>query len=238
MVTVIPPLPDGSPRRGCNLHNCKYTLANYEGDYENIHGSNENPSKVLKWIISIKFKNFLKFKIFNFQGSRKAASLQQAGNHRRKYERSFSPPRSSNSSGYGTGSSSKSFNDNERFAQGGATSNASVQSAEERWYEDNPELDHPRESPPPLPARLQMQQQNPRKENGEVLSMAKKWENGNYVKRWEGAREGQKRWSPTYQGKKWTENENHHAKVQSSHSLPINHGNFSLPATPATNGTR
>lgn len=219
MVTVIPPLPDGNPRRGCNLHNCKYTLANYEGDYENIHGSSDNPPK----------------------GNRKAASLQQAGNHRRKYERSFSPPRSSNSSGYGTGSSSKSFNDNERFAQGGVTSNASVQSAEERWYEDTPELDHIRESPPPLPARLQMQhnQNNTRKENGDVLSMAKKWENGNYVKRWEGERkhdDGQKRWSPTYQGKKWSENENHHPKVQSSHSLPINHGNFSLPATPATNG--
>lgn len=41
--------------------------------------------------------------------SRRAPQMQQAGNHRRVYERSFSPPRSSNSSGYGTGSSSKSF---------------------------------------------------------------------------------------------------------------------------------
>lgn len=46
MVTVIPPLPDGSPRRGCNLHNCKYTLANYEGDYENVQGPSESATKV------------------------------------------------------------------------------------------------------------------------------------------------------------------------------------------------
>lgn len=131
-------------------------------------------------------------------------------------------------------------------------SSASVQSGEERWYEDTPELDHIRESPPPLPARLQMQQlqqhnqAKQRKENGDVLSMAKKWEDRNYVKRWEGERKSeeiidksQKRWSPTYQAKKWTvENENHHMKVQSSHSLPLNHGNFSLPVTTATtNGT-
>lgn len=45
MVTVIPPHPDGSPRRGCNLHNCKYTLSNYEGDYENIQCTNDSPSK-------------------------------------------------------------------------------------------------------------------------------------------------------------------------------------------------
>lgn len=47
MVTVIPPLSDGSPRRGCNLHNCKYTLSNYEGDYENLQGPSESSSKVI-----------------------------------------------------------------------------------------------------------------------------------------------------------------------------------------------
>lgn len=125
------------------------------------------------------------------------------------------------------------------MTQGVQTSNASVQSAEERWYEDTQELDRIRESPPPLPARVQPQhntQVKQRKENGEVLSMAKKWEDRNYVKRWDGERRDdsndkvQKRWSPNYQGKKWnSETENHHMKVQSSHSLPINHGGFSLP---------
>lgn len=37
------------------------------------------------------------------------SAAQLPGRHRRRYERSFSPPRSSASSGYGTGSSSKSY---------------------------------------------------------------------------------------------------------------------------------
>lgn len=87
-LTVIPPLTDCTARKGCTLQNCKYNEASYEGDYENpaTSGGEEVVSRY-----------------------RKAAQLQQAGNHRRVYERSFSPPRSSNSSGYGTGSSSKSF---------------------------------------------------------------------------------------------------------------------------------
>ena len=43
--------------------------------------------------------------------NRSAAAAVVPSKHRRRYERSFSPPRSSNSSGYGTGSSSKSFAD-------------------------------------------------------------------------------------------------------------------------------
>ncbi|XP_064484680.1 signal-induced proliferation-associated 1-like protein 2 [Ornithodoros turicata] len=34
-VTVVPPHKDGSPRRGCNLHNCSYLAAGM-GDYENV----------------------------------------------------------------------------------------------------------------------------------------------------------------------------------------------------------
>ena len=37
-VTVIPPHPDGSPRQGCNLANCSYTLGGFDGDYENVSG--------------------------------------------------------------------------------------------------------------------------------------------------------------------------------------------------------
>ncbi|RXG68571.1 Signal-induced proliferation-associated 1-like protein 1 [Armadillidium vulgare] len=35
-VTVIPPHPDGSPRRGCNVPTCSFLLGCSEGDYENL----------------------------------------------------------------------------------------------------------------------------------------------------------------------------------------------------------
>lgn len=76
-----------SPFRGCTLQNCRYTLNNYEGDYENVSGGGSDEK----------------------MGRNAAAAVP--GKHRRRYERSFSPPRSSSSSGYGTGSSSKSFAD-------------------------------------------------------------------------------------------------------------------------------
>lgn len=84
ILTVIPPLPDGTARKGCTLPNCKYNDGAFE-DYENLN-------------------------VENLQ-NRKAPHGQRAvpGNHRIYEDRSFSPPRSSNSSGYGTGSSSKSF---------------------------------------------------------------------------------------------------------------------------------
>ncbi|XP_077276218.1 uncharacterized protein LOC143905014 isoform X2 [Temnothorax americanus] len=69
-VTVIPPTNDGSPRRGCTLQNCHYLSNNYEGDYENVTSADNTPSQ------------------------------QTAMSHQRRYDRSFSPPRSSNSSGY------------------------------------------------------------------------------------------------------------------------------------------
>ncbi|ERL95293.1 hypothetical protein D910_12559, partial [Dendroctonus ponderosae] len=80
-LTVILPLPDGYPRKGCTLQNCKYNEAHYDGDYDNMTNGSEENTK-----------------------SRRAPPMQAvSGNHRRVYERSFSPPRSSNSSGYGTG---------------------------------------------------------------------------------------------------------------------------------------
>ncbi|CAG2068979.1 unnamed protein product, partial [Timema podura] len=88
-VTVIPPMPDGAPRMGCSAQNCKYTASNYEGDYENLSTSSPEDGS---------------------SSPRKPQALVP-GNHRRWYERNGSPPRSSNSSGYGTGSSSKSFTD-------------------------------------------------------------------------------------------------------------------------------
>jgi len=48
--------------RGCNLPNCKYTLNNYEGDYENLNGHDEvNGGKA--------------------QGK---PTFQQAGNHKKR----------------------------------------------------------------------------------------------------------------------------------------------------------
>lgn len=109
-LTVIPPLQDGLPRRGCPLQNCRYNEGNYEIDYENSTGNGDDSKP------------------------KKAPHGQRAvpGNHR-IYERSFSPPRSSNSSGYGTGSSSKSYvaTGNE----GTLTSSSSGQSTDDRWIE-------------------------------------------------------------------------------------------------------
>lgn len=135
-VTVIPPFSDGSPRRymafniilgilcimikllffrGCHIQNCSYRTDNssspkeYESEYENVAGMSAVTSP------------------------RKQTALQQpvTGNHRKmynyycqfrifklykltvfvycRYERSLSPPRSSNSSGYGTMGSNKSY---------------------------------------------------------------------------------------------------------------------------------
>ncbi|KAJ4443510.1 hypothetical protein ANN_05182 [Periplaneta americana] len=102
----------------------------------------------------------------NYEGDYENVTTEAAGavpgKHRRRYERSFSPPRSSNSSGYGTSSSSKSFTD-PRFpanSEGTMTSSSSGHSSDDRWYEllEPAEPDMSvivRESPPPpLPARL------------------------------------------------------------------------------------
>ncbi|XP_054262184.1 signal-induced proliferation-associated 1-like protein 1 isoform X2 [Macrosteles quadrilineatus] len=144
-VTVIPPHSDGSARRGCAMQHCGYNLTSgYEGDYENLASPDSAPATG-------------------------TAALQTAvpANHRRRYERSFSPPRSSNSSGYGTGSSSKSFSGGDpRFptnmevttsnvTQGTMTSSSSGHSSDDRWYDLlEPPADLRDSPPPPLPARL------------------------------------------------------------------------------------
>lgn len=122
-VTVIESFADHSPRRGCFLPNCKFNIVNYEnggGDYENL---DEKPKQTNK--------------------TPATAQLKQPGgsSHRRRYERNFSPPRSSNSSGYGTGSSSRSFsipNEHMRFVadMGTLTSSSSGHSSnDDRWYD-------------------------------------------------------------------------------------------------------
>ncbi|KOC68991.1 Signal-induced proliferation-associated 1-like protein 2 [Habropoda laboriosa] len=136
-VTVIPPNNDANPRRGCTLQNCQYLSSNYEGDYENVTSPDNN-----------------------------TPSQQTAMSHQRRYERSFSPPRSSNSSGYGTGSSSRSFNDPRFPMEGTMTSSSSGHSSnDDRWYEllepqDQDNTGHRTggsTSPPPLPARQSYQ---------------------------------------------------------------------------------
>ncbi|KAJ6632768.1 Signal-induced proliferation-associated 1-like protein 2 [Pseudolycoriella hygida] len=119
-VTVIESYADHSPRRGCFLQNCKFNVINYEGDYENL---DENKPKQTS------------------KNSATAQLKQPGSNHRRRYERNFSPPRSSNSSGYGTGSSSRSFsipNEHMRFPvdMGTLTSSSSGHSSnDDRWYD-------------------------------------------------------------------------------------------------------
>nr|XP_012147426.1 PREDICTED: signal-induced proliferation-associated 1-like protein 2 isoform X3 [Megachile rotundata] len=138
-VTVIPPNNDGNPRRGCTLQNCQYLSNNYEGDYENVTSPDNTPTQ------------------------------QTAMSHQRRYERSFSPPRSSNSSGYGTGSSSRSFNDPRFPMEGTMTSSSSGHSStDDRWYEllepQDQENGHRTDGtpPPPLPARQSYQVVTPK----------------------------------------------------------------------------
>ena len=140
-VTVIPPHPDGSPRQGCNLTNCSYTFGGFDGDYENVSGEGE------KTCI-------------------KPGVVQVPSNGKMRYERSLSPPRSSSSSGYGTGSSSKSFMETggqprypgvageARPGEGTLTSCSSGHSSDERWYDFMDQPGSTDNSPPPLPTRI------------------------------------------------------------------------------------
>lgn len=185
-LTVIPPLADGSPRKGCTLQNCKYNESNYETDYENLNV--DDPK------------------------TRKAPQMQQAvpGNHRRIYERSFSPPRSSNSSGYGTGSSSKSFHGQEnRFPnpEGTLTSSSSGHSSDDKWYDVFQDME-----PPPLPQKSRNHNTFP--------TTPKRTNTGGH------------------QQMQMSQSHNHfgpqiHNKVQVSHSLPLQHVNYSQPLSAA-----
>lgn len=149
-VTVLEPLPNSTPRRGCWLPTCKFNIINFE-DYE-VDG-----------------KKLVKQK-----------STGHTNNPpRRRYERNFSPPRSSNSSGYGTGSSSRSFSipnidhhpNTMRYISGtGAdhmgtlTSSSSGHSSnEDRWYDipeapDDSENFYMQQSQPQQPHYPQIQQ--------------------------------------------------------------------------------
>jgi signal-induced proliferation-associated 1 like protein 1 len=112
-VTVIESHPDHSHRRGCFVANCKFNAINYDDDYELVDGK-----KLLK--------------------KTPAQTQAQTVNNQKRYDRNFSPPRSSNSSGYGTGSSSRSFTAAERFVpdMGTLTSSSSGHSSnDERWYD-------------------------------------------------------------------------------------------------------
>lgn len=121
-VTVIESHKDHSPRRGCFYSQCKFNIVNYEIDYDLDEPSKKPP---------------------------KHKSVTHSSH--RRYERNFSPPRSSNSSGYGTGSSSRSFSvpNNEHQANtmrfiggngldhtGTLTSSSSGHSSnDDRWYD-------------------------------------------------------------------------------------------------------
>ncbi|KAK5643181.1 hypothetical protein RI129_007026 [Pyrocoelia pectoralis] len=202
-LTVIPPMSDGSPRKGCALQNCKYNEGNYESDYEN---GNTDDSK-----------------------NRKAAQLQQAvpGNHKKIYERSFSPPRSSSSSGYGTGSSSKSFLGNDsRFAsnpEGTMTSSSSGHS-DDRWYEFIQEnLDLEMGIPPPLPVKSSQTSTNRSNQSNNTYPSTPKRNNIHQISHLQ-VSQSHNHFGPQNM---------QHTKIQVSHSLPLQHANYSTPLTAA-----
>lgn len=131
-VTVIESFGDYTPRRGCFNQSCKFNMLNYESEYENMNDSGGN--QITKSPSKTKMTA--------------AGQLQPHGHHRRRYERNFSPPRSSNSSGYGTGSSSRSFSIPNEMSSGtinGGNSNSNMgtltssssghSSNDERWYD-------------------------------------------------------------------------------------------------------
>lgn len=180
-LTVIPPISDTQPRKGCTLPNCKYTEGNYEADYE-------NPEE---------------------QKTRKAPQRQQAvpGNVK-VYDRSFSPPRSSNSSGYGTGNSKKSFLGGESRYPNDAANTMD----EERWIEEDKSV-YKTLNTFPTPSK---------RNNGQ---------NGTHV-----APKG----SVSNQGSnlQLSQSHNHfphvqHNKVHASHSLPLQHVNYTQPLSAA-----
>ncbi|CAH1103721.1 unnamed protein product [Psylliodes chrysocephalus] len=195
-LTVIPPLPDGTPRKGCTLQNCKYNEAHYEGDYDNTNTNEENKG-------------------------RRAPQMQQAvsGNHRRIYERSFSPPRSSNSSGYGTGSSSKSFHGPEaRFQnniEGTLTSSSSGHS-DDKWYDFLQEFEAP-----PIPHKTTQQQQQQQQHVSRLHHTNNTFPNT------------PKRNNSHLQVPQNNQYPIQHNKIHLSNSLPLQHVSMSQPLTAA-----
>ncbi|KAI5752221.1 hypothetical protein M8J77_014990 [Diaphorina citri] len=165
-VTVIPALSDGTPRSGCTLINCPYNSMSFESEYENVTGVGDADLGVGKLTITpSKSAALQQAPVSNAQ--RKSQQQAPVSNAQRKrYERSFSPPRSSNSSGYGTGSSSRSFmgvdnrfpvsleNPSSTHPSSGSPS-VSTNPPEERWYDTfDPSLPSTDSPPPPLPARI------------------------------------------------------------------------------------
>lgn len=169
-VTVIESFPDHTYRRGCFLQNCKFNIVNYES----IPAGGGNP--VGGNAANAEYEN-LEDKPKHSTKTAATAQLKQANgaSHRIRYERSFSPPRSSNSSGYGTGSSSRSFNmPNEHVRlvtdMGTLTSSSSGHSStDDRWYDilevpDNQEnaSNDPQPQPPAIHHHSQPQYHHPK----------------------------------------------------------------------------
>uniref|UniRef100_A0A1B0D1P3 Uncharacterized protein n=1 Tax=Phlebotomus papatasi TaxID=29031 RepID=A0A1B0D1P3_PHLPP len=112
-VTVIESFTDRNPRRGCFYQNCKFNIMNYDDEYEkNLSSIGSSQHHTVSPVTCL-----------------------------RQCERNFSPPRSSNSSGYGTGSSYRSFAapiENSRSApdMGTLTSSSSGHSSNDgNWFD-------------------------------------------------------------------------------------------------------
>lgn len=164
-VTVLPPVDANTPRRGCTLQSCSYIVGSIDGEYDNVHSGSGMEAGMMEGSI-----------VGSTAGSNRSGAVQQqtASVHSRRlrYERSVSPPRSSSSSGYGTGSSSRSFvlpasslaATKERLPtnpEGTLTSTSSGHSSDDPWYDFMPDAADTdlmttaiaTTSPPPLPSR-------------------------------------------------------------------------------------
>ncbi|XP_059096589.1 signal-induced proliferation-associated 1-like protein 2 isoform X2 [Tigriopus californicus] len=162
-VTVIPPHPDASPRRGCHLKNCSFAFGapsssgDFDGDYENVVQEQQQQQQQQLTQQHTQFG---------------PGGQQPVSNGKTVYDgmgvsgRSLSPPRSSNSSGYGTGSSRKSLSEQHQpqprllgHQQHQPQILEQTSGGEgERWYELGneaaPGLVPEDSSPPPLPTRI------------------------------------------------------------------------------------
>lgn len=212
-ISMIPPLKDGQMRRGCPLQKCRYVIGLMENDYENL--SNDENSR---------------------SPSRPNAQLQHpvAPTYRRRYDRSLTPPRcGSSSSGYGTGSSSKSFHGPEQRFTANTDRLAASTANDDRWYEileiQEAEIDlestAPRlqlSTPPPIPARAIIASIDDSHLSSRHLNIPESMQQStsNY---------------PNYTQHNQNQHESlqlqqqPHNRVQISHSLPLPHANFSLP---------
>uniref|UniRef100_T1IPW2 Rap-GAP domain-containing protein n=1 Tax=Strigamia maritima TaxID=126957 RepID=T1IPW2_STRMM len=145
-ITVIPPFPDHTPRRGCCLHSCSYLMSSSTiSDYENVSRNFEPCTELVSRVKNRQQIAQSQIKVSKYIGTESSAY-------------------STTSSGY-SGSSTRSTVVEQRFGSAREINSSSSQSSEEKWYDVSEIVDaetrndvqpdsHQEPVPPPLPARL------------------------------------------------------------------------------------